>query len=207
MANPRPQSAQPTKIKFSDSPKRFPIIFALIIAAAAIGIYLGSNHGNNNVNTNTQSSGSDSFAGEWVTQSPGTYYLRNDDGSRYGEITANFDITVRKVGSKGYTCGGSMNVVSKQEYGELSVMILQGDNPLQFNSAYTDDITQVSGNKLTSEHRGMGPYGRQIIALDLVKADAKSGGKDTLYATMSVIPEGNSAGGDETDIPIVLVRK
>lgn len=156
---------------------------------------------NTNNNNNVQSG--DSFAGEWVTQSPGTYYLRNDDGSRYGEITANFDITVRKVtnpGYNGYTCGGTINVVSKKEYGEISVMIL-GDNPIQFNSAYTDDTAQVSGNKLITEHRGLGPNGKQVIILELVNSN-------TLQVTMSVIPwDADHAGGYETDTPIILVRK
>ena len=162
---------------------------------------VNSKTSSNNANGNAQTG--DSFAGEWVTQSPGTYYVRDSDGSRYGEVTANFEITVRKVtnpGYEGYTCVGKMNLVNTKEYGVLSVIIPQGLNPIQFNSAYGGDTAQVSGNKLTSEHRGIGD-GKQVIILELVNSN-------TMHVSMSVIPwDADHAGGDETTTPIVFVRK
>ena len=160
-------------------------------------------------------SGGYTFVGKWATTSPATFYLKDVDGERYGKITANFQLGIAYDGQY-YIGSSTMSSISAQRIGDSGLAIVDVENPLSFDARNYGNLplpysgisqVQISGNTMTAVTPLSG--GSEKIVFNLVSADANSGGKDTLYATASVVatPNGQSMGEESGPDAIVLVRQ
>lgn len=165
------------------------------------------------------------FVGEWASVSPATYYALDIDGEKFTEYNVKFHLNIKMEG-KGYLGSGWMDIIS---YKTVPTYSMGADFPSPppvpnpggrgYSSPISFDARgylppqqgissfELSGNKMTVTTPLSG--GTERIVLNLVKADAKSGNKDALYVTLSVIPtsRGQSMGEESGQDAIVLVRK
>lgn len=166
-----------------------------------------------NSNNNDELTGS--FVGDWVSFSPATYYIKDIDGERYAQVSANFNLKITYDG-KYYIGAASMKVISSQTIGDSGTPIINYENPLSFDARNYADLVlpysgisqvEITGTTMTV----ITPFseGNQKIFFKLVNVDSRLGSKDALYATASVVPtsSGQSMGEESDSEAIVLVRK
>jgi len=208
-----PKTEQP---KANPSPMKRPAVSTIVlIAVLTITIGVAYEKGYLDFGSIFSHVQSDPFVGKWASVSSATYYVKDVDGERYAKVTANFNLAITYDGQY-YIGDSTMSAVSAQRIGTSGLAIVSVENPLSFDARNYGNLplpysgisqVEISGNKMTVITPLSG--GRQQVVFNLVKADANSGGKDTLYATASVIPtpSGQSMGEESDPNAIVLVRQ